>query len=213
MSYWDNLCETRSVSRIQQFNHIEESGISSILIRPSGYFLIEIEGQTSRDGILRLFLATVAPMESAWEVLVDGVEYSRNVGRVGMSWLRADGESYTTSAPYVPRPHYLCPSNLVFYDNLPIWGSTIERYARDFIPDRVSMGNERYSRILFRPDERRQNEGSRAEIIIDLLHRIAVYYKIDHPDGAGIEMAASKARIISEPGNRETEEVYAIDFL
>ncbi|EHK82224.1 hypothetical protein [Rhodococcus pyridinivorans] len=101
----------------------------------------------------------------------------------------------------------------MFYDNLPIWGSTIERYARDFIPDRVSMGNERYSRILFRPDERRQGEGIRAEIIIDLLHRIAVYYKIDHPDGTGIEMAASKARIISEPGNRETEEVYAIDFL
>lgn len=147
-------------------------------------------------------------MHSAWEVEVDETPYGGNAGRVGMSGLRADGERYSASAAYTPRPDFLSPSNLVYYSNLPIWGSRIERFPSDFIPNRAEIGNERFARIICRPDDRREDPGAQAEIIIDLSHRLAVYYRMEHADGLAIEISASKADIITEPDNPQIEETY-----
>lgn len=210
MGYWEEICSARKVSRFEKFARVEDSGIMSVLIRPSGYFLVRIEGNFFHDERKgrQKFVASAAPMHSAWEVQVDDTPYGGDVGRVGMSGLRADGEHYSASVPYVPRPNFLSPSNLVYYNNLPIWGSRIERFPSDFIPHRAEIGNERFARIICRPIDRREDPGAQAEIIFDLRHRLAVYYRIEQPDGLAIEISASKASIITEPTNPQIEETY-----
>ncbi len=209
MNVWDALCVNRSISRIENLNPETMLGEMWPLMKPQTYFMASFEGRLEKRGVVSRFEVEMAPANSAWRVLVNGEAADVNSGRVGMSGVSADGGKYGVGKPYLPRPSFRSPASLAVYSNFPIWGSRLSRYSSDFMPSEAWLGNERFMRVLCRPDPSRENEESRAEIVIDLLHRFAVGYKITHGSRVGIGMSVERAVFTPEPDAAEIEEVYA----
>lgn len=209
MNYWERLLENCSIS------HVEYSALTTDptwiwpLIKPCTYFRVVLEGRMHDGDDVSPFVTSVAPANSAWESKVDGSFYDVNIGRTGMSERQADGRAYDTQGNlFQSRPHFLSPANLAMYSNLPIWGSANSRYASDFRPQDAWVGDERFMRIYCRPDPRRELPDTSAEIVIDLMHRLAVYYCISYKDKVSIALSLTRAKIGSGPLDQEFEELY-----
>ena len=144
---------------------------------------------------------------------MEGTSYYDNIGRMGLNKLRADGQEYSNSIPYVPRPLFTSPAILAFYSDLPIWGSVNNiRFASDFTPLEAWIGNDRYMRILCRAEKNREQEGSQAELIVDLLHKLGIFYTIHrNVEPSPVRIEAHKVTIQTNGSSPEIVENYAGD--
>lgn len=211
MTYWENLKEARSLSRVQRFDLTSEVGAIWPLIKPATCFLLTFEGKLHTPGQVDPFKVHAAPAHSSWKIEMEGAVHQPNGGRIGMKDMRVDGKPYSSSVPYIPRPNFTSPAVLAFYSELPIWGSTQScRFSSEFTPSEAWIGNDRFMRIVCRADQNRGQKGSSAEVIVDLLHKMAVYYSLDHETAPPtLRMEVHSAEVVVNPISPEISELYS----
>lgn len=129
--YWHRLIRSRGVGQegysffggtlsrplVRRAGNIHSIGVLESLIGASRILDLSVLGRTmSDDGSTRWFLMEISPVYNTWHVEYEGGFSDTNLGRAG----RVSGSE--RSAGPIPRGHLQHPSNLIYYDHLPIWG-------------------------------------------------------------------------------------------
>lgn len=123
MSFWDHLVDQLGTSRIQYYSDPPISVICGALIKRCHYFLVEGTGVIigPHDGN-KEFELKIAPTESAFSVKFSDGMVDNEVGRCGLTDRDANGRRYDfDTSPFIPRSPVFSPSNLIHYEELPLW--------------------------------------------------------------------------------------------
>ncbi len=145
--YWNRLVAARGVGNkgyavfggtlrrqfVRRFGNIHSSGVLESLIGPSPILDLGVLGRTMRDDEkARWFLMEISPAYNTWHVEFEGGSSDTNLGRSG----RVSGGERSRGP--IPRANLGHPSNLVFYDALPIWGG-IRHQPDHLLPGAVDV--------------------------------------------------------------------------
>lgn len=118
---------------VRHFESIHSSGVLESLVGASRILDLAIYGRIQKRGRNPDWvLMDISPVYNSWHVEYGSGFCEANLGR--------DGQivGHERSAVPMPRAHFQHPSNLVFYDNLPIWGGR-GHTAEDYLPGRVEV--------------------------------------------------------------------------
>lgn len=204
--YWEQICNRASTPESEEYQSDLPIVLLPHLIQRTTDYRVALMGTSFEyDQPPRSFCSDIMPAFSSWDTVFAGPEtVSPEVWVSSPPPLANIGDN---GEPYAPLPGFWDPATLAFFQQLPVWVSSLgsakhgapEVEQARTISTRIRFAGRKYLRI----DTEGLDEGATGRLIVDLSWKFGLYYEMDYgfwgADGFWVEKALVQSNPRNEP--------------